>query len=81
MINIEEKVKQFICDQLGITLEELTPDSDLVEDLGARPVEIADLFTNMEIKFGVKIPDEERGKIKTISQLINTISSQVSENE
>jgi acyl carrier protein len=71
---MEEKLKQFIGDQLGISPNELTPESDLTEDLGVGPVEIADLLTNIEAKFGVKIPDEERAKIKTIGQLMTKLN-------
>lgn len=70
-MNPEEKILKFISNQLGIPLEELKPDSDLTLDLGIGPVELADLLTNLENKFAIKIPEEERLKIKTINQIIN----------
>ncbi|MCI0527438.1 MAG: acyl carrier protein, partial [Nitrospira sp.] len=34
-MNVEERVKKIIAEQLGVEEEEITPESSFVEDLGA----------------------------------------------
>ena len=41
-MSVEEKIKQIIKDQLGVSEEEVKPEASFVEDLGADSLEIAD---------------------------------------
>lgn len=83
MINLEEKIKKIISENLGVSLKEITSHSHLVDDLGASSVEIADLLVSLEEKFKLNLTDEEKERIKTVGQLINLVASQVTnfENE
>ncbi|HVO29301.1 MAG TPA: phosphopantetheine-binding protein, partial [bacterium] len=35
MASVEEKVKEIVCEQLGISEEEVTPEKHFIDDLGA----------------------------------------------
>lgn len=78
-MNLEEKIKTVISEKLGVSLEEINPASSLTEDLGATPVEMADLLVFLEEEFKTSFPEDEKEKIKTVEQLINLVASQVSE--
>ncbi len=54
------KVAQVVSDALGCELDEVKPDSSLIEDLDAESIDFLDLVFRLEKGFGVKIP---RGKI------------------
>ena len=54
------KVAQIVSDALGCDLEEVKPQSSLIEDLDAESIDFLDLLFRLEKGFGVKIP---RGKI------------------
>ena len=54
------KVAQIVSDALGCDLEEVKPQSSLIEDLDAESIDFLDLVFRLEKGFGVKIP---RGKI------------------
>lgn len=54
------KVADIMADALGCDLEEVKPDSSLIEDLGAESIDFLDIVFRLERGFGVKIP---RGKI------------------
>lgn len=72
---IESKVKSIIADQLGVSDEEIKPESSFIEDLGADSLDIVELVMAMEEEFEVEIPDEEAENIKTVGDAINYINT------
>lgn len=75
----EEKIKEIISEKFGVPLEEIIPSANLTDDLGANPVEVADLLVSLEEELKTNFPEEEKEKIKTVEQLINLVAGQVSE--
>ena len=65
-MSIEARVKAIIADQLGITEDEIKPESKFIEDLGADSLDIVELIMAMEAEFQTEIPDEEAEKIRTV---------------
>ena len=72
--NVEQKVKEIICEQLGVSEEEVTPAASFIEDLGADSLDIVELVMAMEEEFEVEIPDEEAEHIKTVQDAVNFIN-------
>ena len=72
---IEQKVKNIIADQLGVSEEEIKPAASFIEDLGADSLDIVELVMAMEEEFEVEIPDEEAENIKTVQDAINYINT------
>jgi acyl carrier protein len=73
--NIEAKVKSIIADQLGVSEDEIKPESSFIEDLGADSLDIVELVMAMEEEFEVEIPDEEAENIKSVGDAINYINT------
>ncbi|HEX9401487.1 MAG TPA: acyl carrier protein, partial [Anaeromyxobacter sp.] len=63
---IEQKVRNIIADQLGVSEEEIKITSSFIDDLGADSLDIVELVMAMEEEFEVEIPDEEAENIKTV---------------
>lgn len=74
-MSVEEKVKAIIVDQLGVTAEEVKPESSFVEDLGADSLDLTELIMAMEEEFGLEIDDEEAQKLIKVKDAIDYISS------
>jgi len=72
---IEERVRSIIADQLGVSDEEIKPDSKFIEDLGADSLDIVELIMAMEEEFETEIPDEDAEKIRSVNDVINYIKS------
>lgn len=79
MANIEERVKEIIIDQLGVTEEEVKDAASFIDDLGADSLDTAELVMAFEQEFGISIPDEEAEKIKTVGQAIEHVKKAVKE--
>ncbi len=71
--NIEERVKEIIADQLGISVDQIKPESKFVDDLGADSLDVVELIMAFEEEFGVEIPDEDAEKIATVQDVLDYI--------
>ena len=73
--SIEEKVKDIIVEQLGVTPEQVTPAASFIEDLGADSLDTVELVMAFEEEFGIEIPDEDAEKITRVKEAIEYIES------
>ena len=75
MSEVLDKVVEIVCNQLEISKEGVTPDSSLVEDLGADSLDTVELVMAFEEEFGSEISDSEAEKILTVGDAIKFIES------
>jgi acyl carrier protein len=70
---VEERVKEIICEQLGVEEDEVTPNAKFIEDLGADSLDTVELVMAFEEEFDLEIPDEDAEKIVTVGDAISYI--------
>ena len=70
---ISERVKSIIVEQLGVTMEEVTPEASFIDDLGADSLDIVELIMALEEEYGVDIPDQDAEKIHSVKDVISYI--------
>ena len=76
-MSVEEKIKQIIKDQLGVSEDEVKPEASFVEDLGADSLDLTELIMAMEEEFGVEIADEDAQKILKVKDAIIIVAVHV----
>lgn len=54
-----EKLKTLLVDELSVNEADITPDAELIGDLGINSLELADLVLQCEEKFDIEIGDED----------------------
>lgn len=74
---IEEKVKEFLVEDLEIEEESIKPEATLKGDLGIDSLDFVDIVVIVEKKFGFKIKPEEMAGVKTLDDFCNYIESKV----
>jgi len=74
-MSVDEKVKEIIVDQLGVSADEVTPEAKFVDDLGADSLDLTELIMAMEEEFGVEIGDEDAQKIVKVQDAIDFIAA------
>ena len=72
-INVLEKVKKIVVENLGVEADKVTEKSNFIDDLGADSLDLVELIMGLETEFDLEIPDEEAEKIVTVGDAVNYI--------
>jgi acyl carrier protein len=74
-MDVKEKVKQIICEQLSVAEEDVVPEASFVDDLGADSLDLVEMIMAMEEAFDISIADEDAEKIKSVQDAWDYIAS------
>lgn len=72
MIN---EIIEMIAKQLKVDVSEITPDTDILDDLGADSLDVVEILMSIEDTYGITIPDDEVQNLRTINLLTNYIEA------
>ena len=72
---ILDNVKKILVEQLDVDEGAVTPESSIIDDLGADSLDIVDMVMSLEEEFDVEIPDEEIEGMKTVGDIIAFIEA------
>lgn len=67
---IFEKVAAILAEQLDAETEAITPETNLVDDLGADSLDVVDLVMTLEDEFDMEIPDEDIENVRTVGDIV-----------
>lgn len=70
-----DKIREIVVEQLGVDAEQVVPEANFVEDLGADSLDTVELIMAFEEEFDVEIPDTDAEKIKTVQDVIDYIEA------
>ena len=74
---IEEKVRNFLIEDLEIEEEKIFDDAKLKDDMGIDSLDFVDIVVIVERNIGYKIKPEEMSGVTTLRQFIDYIESKV----
>ena len=77
-MEIENKVREIVCQQLDVDPEQVKLETSFVEDLGADSLAVVELVLALEEEFEMDIPDEDTEKLRTFKDAVEYINSKVS---
>src|SRR3954452_16453334 len=70
---IQSGLAEILEEVAGVTPADATPEKSFTEDLDVDSLSMVEIATAVEDKFGVAIPDDELGNIKTVGDAISYI--------
>ena len=73
MIVMFEKVRDMLAKQLNLKPEKITPQSDVVKDLGADSLDVVELLISLEDDYGISIPEDDIVNVKTVQDIVDMI--------
>ncbi|ACI18221.1 MAG TPA: acyl carrier protein [Coprothermobacter proteolyticus] len=72
---IFQELKNILKDTVTVEEEEITMESDLVNDLNLDSLDLVDLALSVEQVFGFEFSDEQLQQIKTVKDVVDIIES------
>ena len=74
---IEEKVRNFLIEDLEIEEDTISPEARLKEDMGIDSLDFVDIVVIVEKNFGFKIKPEEMAGVDTFTKFCDYIESKL----
>ena len=75
MSEIAQKVQEIIVDKLSVEPDEVKPEANFANDLGADSLDTVELIMEFEKVFKISIPDDQAEKIATVGDAISYIEA------
>lgn len=69
-----EEISDIISKQLR-SVDEITEDTNIMEDLGADSLDVVEILMAIEESYGVSVSDEEIPNLKTVRDLVEYVES------
>jgi len=73
----EDRVKEIIVEQLGVSPDQVKVEARFIDDLGADSLDTVELIMALEEEFDVEIPDEDAEKMVTVGDAMNYLQANV----
>jgi len=70
-----ERIRSLLAEQLEIDKDEITPETNIMEDLGADSLDIVELLTTIEEELGIVITDEAAHNLHTVGDVVTFIEA------
>ena len=71
--SVFERLQKILAEQFEIDEDDITLNSDIVDDLGADSLDLVDLVMSIEDEFEIEVPDEAIEEIKTVDDAVKYI--------
>lgn len=69
-----ERVKKVVVEELSVKEDEVVAAASFTDDLGADSLDVVELVMAFEDEFGIDIPDEDVGNLKSVQDAVDYIS-------
>ncbi len=74
-----EKVAKMLSEQLNVPVDSITPQSEVVKDLGADSLDVVELMMALEDDYGITLPENEVEGLKTVQDIVDMLNKIVKE--
>ena len=75
-----ERIRTHLSEELGIDASIIEEGSRFKEDLEADSLDLVELVVELEDGYGIRMPEDEAEKIKTVGQAVDFVLAQASVN-
>ena len=70
-----EKLKAVIAGVLNVDIDEITPETTFLEDLGADSLDLFQIIMGIEDTFDIQIPEDAAEHITTVAEAVEQIQA------
>jgi acyl carrier protein len=74
-----KKLCSIIVDVLGVEVNDITPDTTFIDDLGADSLDVAQIIMGIEEEFDVTVDSDVASNVTTVGQALELIKNAIGE--
>ena len=68
-----EKIREALAEQFGCSIDDITDETNIMEELGADSLDLVELISELENEYGITVTDEEIYECHTVGQIATCI--------
>lgn len=68
-----ERVREIISSQFGIDEDQITEDTDIIDDLGADSLDVMEMMMGLEDEFSLSISEDTVSSLSTVGDVVRLI--------
>ena len=75
--DLADRIRTIVAEQFGVNAAEVSPDSSILDDLGADSLDVVELVMTLEDEFDIEVSDEAAESIRTIGDVERYVAEYV----
>ncbi|MDL2300673.1 acyl carrier protein [Clostridiaceae bacterium OttesenSCG-928-D20] len=72
-----EKIQRILAKQMEVSPEEITMDTNIIDDLGADSLDLVELIVAIEEEEGIVITEERVNELKTVREVVDFVQKSI----
>lgn len=80
-MNCEERIKEIVCEIVGIAKEEINPDASFMDDMGLDSLRALEILAAIENEFSITIEPERLRDMTTLNNVITLTKEYIGDKE
>lgn len=72
---VYEKLCSLLAEQLGVNAEDITPETNIIDDLGADSLDVVELLATLEEEYNIIITDERVRDLFTVKDVADFVEA------
>ena len=72
---VYEKLKEVLAAQLGVDEDSITPETNIMDDLGADSLDLVELISTLEDEFNIIITDDRIRELYTVKEIVDFLET------
>ena len=72
---VYEKLRALLAEQFGISVDDITPETNIIDDLGADSLDVVELLTALEDEYDLIITDDHVRELYTVKEVADFIET------
>ena len=72
---VYEKLRALLAEQFGISVDDITPETNIIDDLGADSLDVMELLTALEEEYDLLITDDRVRELYTVKEVADFIET------
>ena len=70
-----EKIREIIAEQMNVSVDDISLETRLIEDLKADSIDAAEMILNIESELDVLVPDDAIMNVQTVEDIVKILEN------